>query len=107
MAADKHMQNRIQIKKLVAILLAVMVSVVMCYFMTYEETHTIHDCTGEGCPICHELQIAGSFVRQFATIFGASMAFFFVAVRGIHICAAASGFISKRTLISDKVRIDA
>ncbi len=92
--------------KTAAVLLAFCVAFIMMYFLLYTATHEIHDCTGAGCPVCHELQLAQSIIKQFGTAGRiAAAAFFFLAF-----CKKADAAIfcsiPERTLISDKVRMD-
>ena len=50
-----------------ALFILVAVVSVLFYFVSYEASHSVHKCSGENCPICHELHIARSVVKQFET----------------------------------------
>lgn len=100
------MNRQSQFAKKIAILLAILVTFVMMYFMLYTATHEIHECTGVDCPICHELQIAEGITKQMsAALIVAVAAFFFMII-----CRSADinifHPIQGRTLITDKVRMD-
>lgn len=99
---ERHTKNT----RRIAILLAIIVTFVMMYFMLFTATHEIHKCTGADCPICHELQLAEGITKQLgAAMIVAVAAFFFVVI-----CQSAVTSITNpiqgRTLIADKVRMD-
>lgn len=90
----------------IALLLAVIVTFVMMYFMLFTATNEIHKCTGADCPICHELQLAEGITKQINAALIVTVAAFFFMV----ICQSTDAIIfcpiQGRTLITDKVRMD-
>lgn len=104
--SEENMNKKHTFKRIMAVALMLMLMLVLTYFKTYESAHELHHCTGSDCPICHELRIAESVVKQLsvAVIFSFSIILpFFSLIQGVH---QISGFVSKHTLVSDKVRLD-
>jgi hypothetical protein len=91
------------------IILFVMIAIfllVMSYFTIYESTHIIHECSGEECPVCHELHIATTFTKQIISAVIILAECFLFTVFAIKAEAVVSCAISARNLVIDKVRID-
>lgn len=100
------MTNKMKTKKIIAILLTLVILFVIHYYINFEATHYIHECSGADCPICHELHIAEVTLNQLgAIILTVICSFFLIAtikkVAVLFICS-----FQERTLILDKVRID-
>lgn len=92
--------------KFIAITLAAVVTLIISYCMNYETVHTIHHCTGEDCPICHQLHIADGIVKQLQkAVIPAAAILFILFIMHIIISSYAAGTLP-RSLVSDKVRLD-
>lgn len=93
-------------KKYLSILSAFCVTFVFMYFVVFTASHEFHDCTGEECKVCHELQLINQIEKQLQALL-ASVVFGIVLliVKRIHVDNS-FGFILKRNPIDDKVRMD-
>lgn len=103
---EKLSQKQTTGKRFAAVLLAVMVFGILLFSNLYISEHIQHDCTGEDCPICAQIQSAESLIHQL----GCGLMVFF-AMLGICLIYAAllpvfCFFISGKTLISNKVRLN-
>lgn len=100
------MNNTSMMKKYLSILLAFCVTFVFMYFVVFTASHEFHDCIGEDCKVCHELQLINHIEKQLQAIV-ATIAFGIVLliVKRIQIDNS-FGFILKRNPIDDKVRMD-
>lgn len=100
------MIKKMDIKKIIAVLLVLVILFVVHFYIKYEVTHYIHDCSGTNCPICHELHVAETILNQLgAVILTVLCSFYLIAtikkVAVLFICS-----FQERTLILDKVRMD-
>lgn len=100
------MTNKMEAKKIIVVLLALVILFVIHYYINFESTHYIHECSGADCPICYELHVAEAILNQLgAVILTVLCSFFLIAtikkVAVLFICS-----FQERTLILDKVRID-
>jgi hydroxypyruvate isomerase len=41
------------------------------YFVVFTASHEFHDCTGEDCKVCHELQLINQIEKQLKAILAA------------------------------------
>lgn len=98
-------QNR-KMNKIIAFVFAAAFLFLMLSFTLYEGTHIIHDCTGEDCTICHELQIAETFTKQILPTVITTAGCFYIAFLATETRKVISSSESERNLIIDKVRID-
>lgn len=94
-----------KMKKLSSILMACVLLVVLIGSYTFIAGHMRHDCIGEDCPICAELEMAENTIMNLGTILA------FVAVV-LLLCASAQEFtqvyhifLRKDTLIRLKVEL--
>lgn len=97
---DKNM------KKVAAAAILMIFFLVMSYFSVYEGVHMLHECSGEACPICHELHIAENFTRQITDATFSIAGCFILTVFIKSIGTVISCSVSERNLIIDKVRLD-
>lgn len=101
------MKNRNDFKKALIISMAIIISAVIGYFTIFEGTHMEHNCTGRGCPVCHELKIAEGVLKELSgavfmtAAFGALIAAFVLYTGTMKQLS-----ITRRTLVSDRVRMD-
>lgn len=100
------MNQHIKLSKYISVFLSFCIIIVMMYFLLFTAENEIHKCTGTECSVCHELQIAASFVKQFgmdvlsAAVSSLTLIFLILKV-SIFLCS-----VQERTLILDKVRMD-
>lgn len=102
----KVIMKKVETKKIIAVILALAILFVVHYFINYEFTHYIHDCSGANCPICHELHVAETILNQLAAVILTVLCSFYLIatikkVAVLFICS-----FQERTLILDKVRMD-
>ncbi len=100
------MIEKVKTKKIIAVILIFTILFVVHYYINYEFTHFIHECSGADCPICHELHIAETLLNQLgAVILTVICSFFLIAtIRKVAVLFICS--FLERTLILDKVRLD-
>lgn len=93
-------------KMVAAVLLAVLVFGVFLFSNLYISEHLVHDCSGEDCPICAQIQNAESLIHQIGCGLLAVFAVFaIICAYAVPFCAFCS-FIPRKTLISNKVRLN-
>lgn len=93
-------------EKIIAILLIITFLFVFMYLISFEAKHGLHRCSNAECPICQELHAVQGMIKQLifipiAIIYGIMIE---LVVKGVII--SESCLISKRNLVTDKVRID-
>lgn len=98
--------NRKSYFKLISVLLAILITFVMMYYLTYEASHAIHHCTGVNCPICHELHIAELITTQISSAIVTKVKVLFFAIYCQKIITVILCLFQERNLITDKVRMD-
>lgn len=100
------MNQHIKISKYISVFLSFCIIIVMMYFLLFTVENEIHQCTGTDCSVCHELQIAASFIKQFGIdLFGAAVSFLALILLTLKISIVLYS-VRERTLILDKVRMD-
>lgn len=70
-------------KKATKVTAVIMIAILFCsmlYSIFFITNNTHHDCTGESCPICEQLQIAGSIVNKVSTAITTIVAAIFLCV---------------------------
>ncbi len=100
------MSEHRKIFRWIAAVLTVMCILVMIYYVTFETGHFIHECTGSQCPICHEIHIAESMIRQMGAALLFCAAVILYAVYEYGKCIIENSMFPRRTLILDRVRMD-
>lgn len=93
-------------RRVLCALLAFLFMLIMLYFMAYESSHAVHDCTGEECPICQELHIAQSITQHAGNLGVLTAAVFFAVVVITRMMTVSGDFLVNRTPVLDKVRLD-
>ncbi|MGN0571418.1 MAG: hypothetical protein ACI4K9_04480 [Candidatus Fimenecus sp.] len=92
-------------KRIAAILLAVTVLFVMLYSALFIAVEANHDCVGENCPICYQINVCQNVLKNLslavcATAFAA--AFTHILCGSISICTDS---VQSYTLVSLKVKL--
>lgn len=107
MKGEHSMRNRKKISRSIAVILAVVLTLVVAYFVSFESGHMIHECTGAHCQICQEIHMAESMVKQLGSVLLCAAAAVFLTVSHEKGNTVLFSLIPERTLILDKVRMDA
>jgi hypothetical protein len=89
-----------------ALIIAVAVVCVISYYLNFETVHTIHHCTGAGCPVCHQIHVAESVVKQLHVMAVPVMAVLFMPFTDRFVFSFEPVRLSLRNLVTDKVRLD-
>ena len=92
-------------KRIVAILLAVTVLFVMLYSALFIAAEADHDCVGESCPICYQINVCQNTLKSLslavcAVAFAAALPY--TLCRDISVCTDA---VQGYTLVSLKVKL--
>lgn len=92
-------------KRIVSLVVAVAVIFVMLYSALYIAAETDHDCVGENCPICYQINACQNTLKNLslavcAAVFAA--AFTYTLCRSISACADVT---PSYTLVSLKVKL--
>lgn len=98
--------NNKKFKRYLALFILVAVVSVLFYFVSYEASHSVHKCSGENCPICHELHIARSVVKQLETGIILQSYLLLPVLYSYAISKKNINQLIQRNLITDKVRMD-
>lgn len=101
-----HTETMKREKSIIAVLLASLVLCAIVLSNLYISEHIQHDCTGEDCPVCAEIQQRESLIHQIGEGFASLMVV--AALIGLVNSAPAviRLFILRETLISIKVRLN-
>jgi len=100
------MTKKSENKKIIALILIFVILFVIYYYINFESTHYIHECSGADCPICHELHVAEAMLNQLGAVIRTIMYSFFLIVIFKKVTVLFKCSFQERTLILDKVRID-
>lgn len=96
------MENK---RKITAIILAVIVLLVMFYSAHFIAEESEHDCVGDDCPICCQINVCRSSLKNLSlavVVAVLAAAFTFIIYRSIAVC---TDTITYHTLISLKVKL--
>lgn len=91
--------------RIVAVLLAVMVLVVMLYSALFIAAEAEHDCVGENCQICYQINVCENTLKNLSLAVCAvafAAAFTYTLYRSISACAEVA---PSHTLVSLKVKL--
>lgn len=58
--------KKIKAKKIISLFLAIFMIFIMIFSVGYIASHLHHDCTGDDCPICFEMQICLNTIKIFS-----------------------------------------
>lgn len=70
-------------KKATKVTAVIVIAILLCsmlYSIFFITNNARHDCTGESCPVCEQLQIAGSIVNKVSTAITTIVAAIFLCV---------------------------
>ena len=92
-------------KRIAALLLAVTVLLVMLYSALFIAAEADHDCVGENCPICYQINVCQNALKYLslavcAAVFAAALPY--TLCRGISVC---TDYAQSYTLVSLKVKL--
>lgn len=100
------MKQYIKFANYISIFLSCCIIIVMMYFLIFRAENEIHQCTGTDCSVCHELQIAVNFVKQFGMDMVKAAVSFLMLIFLVMKISIFRYSVRERTLILDKVRMD-
>lgn len=92
-------------KRIAALLLAVTVLFVMLYSALFIAAETDHDCVGENCPICYQINVCQNTLKNLSLAVCAAAfaaAFTYTLCRSISAC---TDYAQSFTLVSLKVKL--
>ena len=105
-AENRRVVGRMEKKKrIVAILLAVMVLFLMVYSALFIAAEADHDCAGENCPICYQINLCQNIQKTLSLAVCAAV---FAAVFTYTLCrslSACADTVPRYTLVSLKVKL--
>lgn len=78
----------------------------MIYITIYESEHCLHECCEKHCPICQELSVIDSVLKQTLLVLPLLISFLIAILYQEWHSPISFSDLWKRTLILDKVRID-
>ena len=92
-------------KRIAALLLAVTILFVMLYSALFIAAEADHDCVGENCPICYQINVCQNTLKNLSLAVSAAAfaaAFTYTLCRGISVC---TDYAQSYTLVSLKVKL--
>ena len=95
-------------KQIYAFLAAFLVTAVILLSGFFIVTHSEHNCTGEGCSVCAEIQACVSVIRLLseAVGYGAVVIFAYIAAQKLLYSYFAGLYLCPVSLVSLKIRLD-
>ena len=93
-----------QHKKALSFAAALAVLFIMLIFSYFIAAETVHDCTGEDCPICQQLSLCEEATRKSAPVFCAALLFTAFAAFCLNLSVKERLFVHT-TLITLKVKL--
>lgn len=104
----KNLQNHNNntIKKAVSLLLVAAVLCVLFFSSLFIAEKIYHECTGESCPVCAEIQHAESLIHQIGNAIICLGAFVCIVAAFVAMIQSFYQFFQRKTLISYKVRLN-
>ena len=94
------------LEKFIAVTSAFVIVFVISFYMNFETIHTIHHCTGEDCPICHQIHIAENAVRQLQMSIISCAVILFIPLIFLNTAPLHISSQSLHSLVTLKVRLD-
>ena len=107
-AENRRVVSRMERKKrnrIAALLLAVTILVIMLYSAFFVAAEADHDCVGEGCPICYQVDACQNTLKSLSLAVCATavaVAFTYTLCRCISLC---TDYAQRDTLVSLKVKL--
>jgi len=92
-------------KKVIAVFLTVALLFVMLYSALFIAAEADHDCVGENCPICYQINVCQNALKNLSLAVCAAAfaaAFAYTLCRGISVC---TDYAQSYTLVSLKVKL--
>ena len=92
-------------KRVTAMLLAVAVLVVMLCSALFIAAEADHDCVGENCPVCYQINVCQNILKCLSLAVCVAVffaAFTYILCRSVSVCA---GVAASYTLVSLKVKL--
>ena len=92
-------------KKVIAVFLTVALLFVMLYSALFIAAEADHDCVGENCPICYQINVCQNTLKNLSFAVSAAVlaaAFTYTLCRGISVC---TDYAQSYTLVSLKVKL--
>lgn len=68
--------------RVLAVIFAVLITLVVIFSVSFISDNAHHDCLGENCPICEQMQIAENIINKISTVM-------LVVVVGLFLCLLA------------------
>ena len=92
-------------KRIISLVVAAAVLFVMLYSALYIAAEANHDCVGENCPICYQINVCQNALKNLslavcAAVFAAALPY--TLCRGISVC---TDYAQSYTLVSLKVKL--
>ena len=86
--------------------IAVAVAFVMLYSVIYISAESSHECTGENCPVCHQISICQSTLKELSAVVLAAAISAVALIYNLCMCFyACTNFVQRYTLVSLKVKL--
>lgn len=101
-----HNQNQKVYNKAVSIFLIAAVLSVLFLSNFFIAENIQHQCTGESCPVCAEIQHAENLIHQVGSAIICAVTVFCIVAIFIAMIPSFYQFFQKKTLISYKVRLN-
>ena len=107
-AENRRVVSRMERKKrnrIAALLLAVTILVIMLYSAFFVAVEADHDCVGEGCPICYQVDACQNTLKSLSLavcVTAVAVAFTYILCRCISLCTDNA---QRDTLVSLKVKL--
>ena len=92
-------------KRIISLVVAAAVLFVMLYSALYIAAEANHDCVGENCPVCYQINVCQNALKNLslavcAAVFAAALPY--TLCRGISVC---TDYAQSYTLVSLKVKL--
>ncbi len=106
MANNLSDNSILDFKRSIAIVAAVMLLFAMLFSAAFIAHESVHDCTGENCPICQMIGQCENFVKRIAPVFICAVFSFLLAAQVFATETFDEENTFKPTLLSLKVRLN-
>lgn len=106
MANNLSDNSILKFKRSIAIVAAVMLLFGMIFSAAFIAHESVHDCTGEDCPICQMIGQCENFVKRLAPVFICAVFSFLLAAQVFYAETIEEENLFKPTLLSLRVRLN-